>query len=157
MGIGGVIQTTVVLGVLWLLLVLGIQYLALEQPSNMSIAALNGTVQTWSQAMGQFISPILQLALILIILLAAAEKLGFSASDANNNTFSLFGLAKSTSVQAFIAVAIIVAVVIGALANIARIDVLKDLALVVVGFYFGKRPGETIAAKVDGSESPKTE
>jgi hypothetical protein len=46
-------------------------------------------------------------------------------------------------VQAFIAVAIVGALVIGALAGIGRIDTLKDIALVVVGFYFGTRRSQT--------------
>lgn len=149
MKISSIISTTVLLGILWLLVVLAVQYFSFLEPTNLSISNLNHTIQNWTIALGSFISPILQLALILVIVFAFIEKFGLSTTDANHQTLNLIGIAKNSNVQAFIAVAIIIAVVIGALADIDRIDVLKDLALVVVGFYFGRRKDEVAESKTD--------
>ncbi len=78
----------------------------------------------------------------MLILLAAAERFGLLDGKAEWAK-SIGALGASANVQAFVAVVIIGALVIGALADIKRIDVLKDIALVVVGFYFGTRRSQS--------------
>lgn len=105
------------------------------------LTAIASQVKTMGSELGTFIAPILQLALVLLILIAAAERFGFTAEKRDWAGFAALGAANN--VQAFIAVAIVGALVIGALSGIGRIDVLKDIALVVVGFYFGTRRSQT--------------
>jgi hypothetical protein len=82
-----------------------------------------------------FARPLLQLIVILLVLEWFTHRFGFKAGGKD----LLHG-----SVQTFIAVLVVASFCIAALANIPGADTLKDITLVVVGFYFGstRKPGE---------------
>jgi hypothetical protein len=142
---------SVFVGLIWVLVFVGLQAVGALYPAQAgNVEHLLDIVTQIGKALGDFVKPILQLALVLIILIEAAKRLGLISDDA-----SLVGtyrsLAESASIQAVIAIIIVVAVSISALAGIGDTGVLKDLALVVVGFYFGThrsqvglQPGTTL-------------
>jgi hypothetical protein len=78
----------------------------------------------------EFIRPFLQLIIVIVIILWLLEKLGVSLTSRETRF--------EWNVQVIIALIIVSAFAIAALAGISdSIGALKDLALVVVGFYFG--------------------
>lgn len=96
----------------------------------------------------EFVRPFLQLVIILVILEWLLNKFGISL---NLNILRL-----DKNVQTPIALVIIVAFALAALSDVTGASMLKDVALVVVGFYFGTQkkneqtaPSETPATKVD--------
>lgn len=116
---------------------------ATSQNSNAAEAVVNALIHDlldWGAALGHFIAPVVQIALVVMILIAAAERFGFTQEKRLWSGFAALGTANN--VQAFIAVAIVGGLVFGMLGRLldtsAQSD-LKDLALVVVGFYFGTR------------------
>jgi hypothetical protein len=117
-------------------------------------------VLDWGASLGRFIAPIVQIALVVMILIIAAERFGFTAEKRLWSGFAAMG--SSNNVQAFIAITIIGGLVIGIIGGLVTGDGvkdLKDLALVVVGFYFGTRrgQGEVEAGKpVAGGNEPTT-
>jgi hypothetical protein len=137
-----IVRYIVALGILGLLFQICLFFLIpiVQESGQASIfaPALMST-STWLSAMGVFVAPIVQLVVIVWVLLAAAEKFGFTQEKRDWSGFAALGT--SNNVQAFIAVAIIGALVIGVLGGIRGVDTLKDIALVVVGFYFGTRQG----------------
>jgi len=148
-------------GILWFLVALGLTaYLAkIQAPANESnvqaqvVDLVLQKVIGWGGELGHFIAPVVQLALIVMILIVAAERFGFTHDKKAWGGFA--GLGTANNVQALIAITIIGALVIGVLGGVDRIDVLKDLALVVVGFYFGtrRRQGEVEDAVAAGVAS----
>lgn len=137
-GMQSVIGWTVGVGLLWFVCSVGVSVLA--SASGVSekfpgLVAVSRHVMEIGGALGTFIAPVLQLTLILFILVAVAERFGFTTEKRDWSKF----VSTTSNVQALIAVVIVCALVVGALAGIARVDVLKDIALVVVGFYFGTR------------------
>ena len=86
----------------------------------------------------QFLRPLLQLITVLFIVDWLATRLGFKLT-----VESLQASWGTWSVQAFIAGIIITTYCIAVLADIAGANYLKDVVLIVIGFYFGTR------AKVD--------
>jgi hypothetical protein len=110
-------------------------------------------VLDWGTQLGHFIAPIVQIALIIMIMIAAAERFGFTAEKRLWSGFAALGA--ENNVQAFIAVAIIGGLVLGMFGGLLGSDAikdLKDLALVVVGVYFGtrRRQGEVEEAVAAG-------
>jgi hypothetical protein len=139
-----IIRWTVGLGVVWFVVYMGLTAFISTPGVTQNaplVASLAMEVQALGKSLGNFIAPILQLALVLVILIAAAERFGFTAERRDWAGFA--ALSTANNVQAFIAVVIVGALVVGALAGIGRIDTLKDIALVVVGFYFGTRRSQT--------------
>lgn len=136
-GIASIIRWTVFVGLLWGTLYFGLLIVALMFPEQQTVAMLIPTLLSIGQQLGSFVAPVLQLALIIFILIAAAQQLGFAQDT--KWVRNLGSLSSANNVQAFIAVTIILGVVVGALADIQALPALKDLALVVVGFYFGTR------------------
>ncbi|MCP1384431.1 hypothetical protein [Runella salmonicolor] len=96
-----------------------------------------------------FLRPFLQLIIILLILEWILRKLGISFTSPN---FKL-----EWNVQSLIAILIISAFTIGALAGVSNAGSLKDLALVVVGFYFGTQKKVTSTTKDGESNIVMTE
>lgn len=139
---GGRVSLTTILrwillvGVLWFFLAAGLVALQSEFPENLMLQAILPRVIDWGAALARFAAPIIQLLFIIIILVAAAERFGLTGEK--REWPGLAALSTSNNVQAFIAVTIVGALVLGALAG-EDIGALKDIALVVVGFYFGTR------------------
>ena len=140
-------------------------YLASVQgsPQSASSAVVNTVLSDllqWGAALGHFIAPVVQIALIVMILIAAAERFGFTQEKRLWGGFAALGAA--SNVQAFIAVAIIGGLVFGMFGGLLSSEAtkdLKDLALVVVGFYFGtrRRQGEVeeaVAARMGSANQP---
>ncbi len=136
-----IIRWIVGVGVIWLIVTTSLTaYIAthpIENEKNNILPAISMKLIDAGENLGHFIAPVLQLALIIMILIAAAERFGFTLETKNWSGFAALGAANN--VQAFIAVTVISGVVIAALVGLDSQGVLKDLALVVVGFYFGTR------------------
>jgi hypothetical protein len=78
-----------------------------------------------------FVKPFLQLGIILVIIEWLLSKLGVSLLS---RRFTI-----EWNIQTIIALIIVSAFAIAALGSVGNVDYLKDLALVVVGFYFGSQ------------------
>jgi len=88
----------------------------------------------------QFLRPLLQLIIVFLILDWIAARIGFQ--------FKLEHLKGSWNIQTFIAGLIIVTYCIAVLADIPAVNSLKDVVLIVIGFYFGTK---SRAERVEGS------
>ncbi|MBZ9765526.1 hypothetical protein LB526_01965 [Mesorhizobium sp. CA6] len=139
-GFGLLVWTIFLGGLVWVAVTAGLTYLA-TQSNDPSIKMIAEQTLQIGYTIGHFLRPILQMALVVFILLTAAERIGFLDEDSSWR-LHLGSLSQGNNVQAFIAVAIIGALVVSAVGNVGDTGVLKDLALVVVGFYFGTRRRE---------------
>jgi hypothetical protein len=147
-----IVGWSVVVGLLWFLAYVALQAFAAAFPEQRgAIDPAIAELHSIGFGLGDFIRPIFQLALVLIILVEAARRLGVF-SDTTGIATGIRSFSQTASVQAIIAMIIVVAVSISALGGLGDTAVLKDLALVVVGFYFGSRrsqnEAEAIAAGV---------
>lgn len=79
----------------------------------------------------EFVRPFLQLVIILIILEWLLNRFGLSLTK---EAFKL-----DWNIQTIIALVVIIAFSLAALSGVAGAGMLKDVALVVVGFYFGSQ------------------
>jgi hypothetical protein len=112
---------------------------------------MSAVIATVGARAWEFIRPLLQLAVLLLIVDWLLGRLGiapFSHGTARSGAWS---------VQAIIALIIVGALGLAALSDVAMgLAILKDLALVVVGFYFGTQKRsteiETPEGKVKTSE-----
>lgn len=108
--------------------------------------------QYWTDmisSIAEFFAPIIQFAIILFILIEASRRVGLGRmfKQEEENTFDKDGdLQKphiysllSDRTQAVLALIIVSSLCISAIAGLKSVTILKDLALVVVGFYFGSR------------------
>lgn len=86
-------------------------------------------IRVLSNNLFNFIKPFLQLIIVLLVLEWILNKFGFSI---NQNTLKL-----DWNTQTIIAVIVVVAFSLASLSGIDGARDLKDIALVVVGFYFG--------------------
>ena len=93
-----------------------------------SMILLVESIQSISKITWDFIQPFLQLLILLVIIEWIIKKLNISF--ANDSRFDW-------NVQTVIALIVTTAFSMAALTNLSGATVLKDLALVVVGFYFG--------------------
>jgi hypothetical protein len=123
---------TFVLVVAYLITVTAIEVAAINSaPSEASkYAALSTKLEYGANQAWIFIRPLLQLIIVLLILEWFARKTGLIVSTTS------FGL--SGNIQVFIAVLVIVSYCIAVLAGLGSAG-LKEIALIVVGFYFGSR------------------
>lgn len=96
---------------------------------------MSGANTTWS-----FVSPLLQLIVVLTVLEWFAERMGVSVR--------LQELGLTWNVQTLIALAVISSFCIAALAGIRGVEYLKDITLAVIGFYFGSRQAEQQAKEI---------
>jgi hypothetical protein len=86
------------------------------------------------------LSPVVQFGLIIAILIFAAQRLGLVAPAGQ---FTIFEASSSYNIQAVIAFIVVGAFSLSALTGLSsHVGDLKDIALVVVGFYFGTRRRE---------------
>lgn len=143
---GLIIRSAILILVLWILAYVGLQVLGFYLPDSKSeISTATTMLFTVGGGVGRVFGPVIQLAFVVTILLHAAEKTGLLQRDASSSLFSRISAA--SNIQAFIAIVIVVSLAIAALSGVGDISVLKDLALVVVGFYFGtKRQSDADAA-----------
>lgn len=131
-----VVNTTIVVFIILLFAYVSAQ-VALTALSNDSenskrielLRTLSENIRILSIFAFDFMRPFLQLIIILVILEWLLNKFGLSL---NRNTIKF-----DWNVQTVIGVVIIIAFALAALSGIPGADMLKDVALVVVGFYFG--------------------
>lgn len=101
-------------------------------------------VDSVSSTAWQFGQPLLQLLVVLALGEWFVSRLGLKVSS--------LGLG-SLNIQTFIAIAIIFTFCLAALGNLPGLAYIKDVALIVIGFYFGTRsrqqPDEEIASRDD--------
>lgn len=83
----------------------------------------------------EFIRPFLQLVIILLIIEWILGKFGVSIDPRQSKV--------EWNIQTIIALIVISAFALAALSGVSGVDYLKDVALVVVGFYFGSQKGKT--------------
>ncbi|MCF2443624.1 hypothetical protein L0657_06625 [Dyadobacter sp. CY345] len=112
----------------------------LDKEYGEMFSELGQSITNLGEEIYSFLKPFLQLALILVLVDWILSKLGIRF-----DTSSSFKL--EWNVQSLIAIIIISGFTIAALAGVNYADSLKDLALVVVGFYFGaqKRYSEYVS------------
>ena len=128
------------IGVIWLAAVgttTGI--LAAGYPdSGHAIKTLNDALIAGGKGLGEFLAGPLTLAIVLQILVSVAERAGYKINA------GLESISLGSNVQAILAIVIVLSFAIAALGSVGQVAALKDIALVVVGFYFGdrKRSGE---------------
>jgi hypothetical protein len=95
-----------------------------------TMAPINLAVGNGLSAIWRLLRPLIQLAVLLIIVSWFLERLGVS--------LNLENFRASFNVQAVLAILVVGSFCLTALIGIS-IDGLKELALVIVGFYFGSR------------------
>jgi len=147
-------------GMIWLALYVFFMLAASMFPDTRdALNPLLSNLLSIGRELAYFVKPILQLALILVVIIEAARKIGFF-HDGSVPVHIFSSDFKSANIQGIIAIIIVGSVAIAAL-GYGEVSVLKDLSLVVVGFYFGTRrsqvEAEAIAAGVAmGTASPTT-
>lgn len=132
------IRATIWVFVLLLLLYLGVQtaftFLIIAYPSNAqyqtALVPLLTSIASVGSAAWDFVRPLLQLGVVLLIVDWLLGRFGFSLAGRRNSRLDW-------NIQTIIALMVVGAFAIAALGGLAGVSALKDLALVVVGFYFG--------------------
>jgi len=133
-----VVVGTVLIGLLWFVSLLGLEAYVIAHPEQSQLTALLAELKTTGDSLGRFISPLLQLSLVLLILIGLARYFNIEIPRGLAG-FQRGALSSMNTIQALIALIIVSAFCIAALAGLDGAGSLKDLALVVVGFYFGSR------------------
>jgi hypothetical protein len=120
-----------------------------------SLQSIVGDIRIISKNAYDFLKPFLQLVLILVILQWILEKLGINFQQGNFKV--------NSNVQTVIALIVVIAFALAALSGSEGTAALKDIALVVVGFYFGTnkkllerqniKDEDVLVAKKDDSEN----
>ena len=96
-------------------------------------------LRDWAQDIGKFLSPLVQFGLVVFILLWAVERI-YGAEGLKMMSTGAERMDGQFNIQSFIAIIVVIAFSISALTGVgAHVGDLKDIALVVVGFYFGTR------------------
>lgn len=120
-----------------IIILLGISYASLkglESFDNLranvyresSVVVLSALNELWA-----FFKPIAQLAIVLLVAEWVLEKFGINVGK-NTSQFNW-------TIQSLIAIIVVSAFALAALGGLSNIDALKDVVLVVVGFYFGSQ------------------
>jgi hypothetical protein len=115
-------------------------YVAIEAlPSDMiggadRVRIISERISTVSREAWTFARPLLQLIVILVILQSLVARYGTHLSGIPS---SLAG-----DVKSLLALLVVAAFALAALAGVDTTGSLKDVALVVLGFYFGRLPPE---------------
>jgi hypothetical protein len=108
------------------------------------VEAQTALLSTGTNVVG-FLAPVVQFGLIVAILIFAAQKIGILTATGQA---TILGTGSSYNIQAVIAFIVVGAFSLSALTGLSsHVGDLKDIALVVVGFYFGtrRREGDTEA------------
>jgi hypothetical protein len=106
---------------------------------------ISDSIQTVAKEAWAFFRPFAQLTIILWILQLVLDRTGIK--------LDLKSLSLAWDIRSLIAILVVVTFCIAALANIGSSSTLKDVALVVIGFYFG---GLTNKAEEQASKSVNT-
>lgn len=131
--------------VLLIVLKVGLSLLGMESlQASPGLKQAQDVVDSVSSSAWQFGQPLLQLLVVLALGEWFVSRLGLKVSS--------LGLG-SLNIQTFIAIAIIFTFCLAALGNLPGLAYIKDVALIVIGFYFGTRsrqqPDEDISSRGD--------
>lgn len=124
---------TLFAAVLWFSALLGATAL-LAQNNSGPVRALQEALMIWGPSLARFIAGPLTLAIVLYVLFNTAEGTKI-VERFRMPTEVTFG----ANIQALLAVVLILAFAVSAIGGVGDTASLKDIALVVVGFYFGTR------------------
>lgn len=106
-----------------------------DTTDSQSLSTIAASLEIAAAEFWKFISPLLQLSIVLVIVEWVLSKLGVKLIPHAQQM--------SWNVQTVIALVIICTFAIASLADIKGAVYLKDMALVVVGFYFGSKRQES--------------
>ncbi|MEJ1975067.1 MAG: hypothetical protein WDN49_02420 [Acetobacteraceae bacterium] len=145
-----IVRLVCIVAVVWVVSLLALEELRFRLPVGMtdsldankfdSLVILQNTLVEGGEAAGRLLSPVIQFGLIVWIIVYAIKEFFLKdgeKSEVNLGTGAGGGL---NNVQALIAIIVVGAFALSALTGIgSHTSDLKDIALVVVGFYFGTR------------------
>lgn len=115
-------------------------------PYSKALNEVSNTIEIVSTQGWAFIRPFLQLCIILLVVEWTFNKIGISFSGESKMEWNI---------QTVIALIIVGAFTLAALSGIAGVSYLEDIALVVIGFYFGSREKKPLhTTRTDGSVPP---
>jgi hypothetical protein len=127
---------TLFVALLWFAALVGITvYLA--QFESEPVRTLQVALLNWGPRLAEFIAAPLTLAIVLFIIFetAAGARIFEKIAVPSNWNFG-------NNIQALLAIVLIIAFAISAIGGVGNTLALKDIALVVVGFYFGSKKRE---------------
>lgn len=128
-----IMNTTIVVFFLILILYVVLKLLLVYESDDrlkQGLMEIVSKIETISELGWDFVKPFLQLAIILLIVEWVLTKIGINFSQPNKLEWNI---------QTIIALLIVGAFTIAALGDIPGVGYLQDIALVVVGFYFGSQ------------------
>ena len=128
-----VIGWTLFAAFLWFAALVGTTAMLAEYDSE-PVRSLQQALMQWGPALAQFIAGPLTLAIVLYVLFNTVE--GMKLTERFRVPQEL---TYGANVQALLAVVLILAFAVSAIGGVGHTSALKDIALVVVGFYFGTR------------------
>ena len=140
-----IVNTTIVVFIILLIAYIGAQVALAALPNDSDnlkrtelLRTLSDNIRILSIFVFDFVKPFLQLIIILIVLEWLLNKFGL--------TLNRDAVKFDWNVQTVIGVVVIIAFSLAALSGVPGASMLKDVALVVVGFYFGtqKKTNEII-------------
>jgi hypothetical protein len=118
--------------VLFLLMAVGVEAVSAMDPTvSQQLQGTRDLIRIVGLSGWDFMRPLLQLLAVLVIFDWLANRLGVQ--------LKLEHLRGTLSVQTFIAGAIVTTFCVAVLADIKAVEYLKDVVLIVIGFYFGTR------------------
>lgn len=147
-----ILNTTIWIFVILLFFYVGVRISLtydIQQKQADLLGTIAGDLKTISISVFEFVRPFLQLVIILIILEWLLGRFGISLDK--NFRF------KERNTQTAIAMVVIIAFALAALSGVENAGMLKDVALVVVGFYFGTQKKTTETTKGDEKTSETEE
>jgi hypothetical protein len=115
---------------------------------NQGLIRAQAVVDSVSGASWEFGRPLLQLVVVLVLGEWFVSRLGLKVSS--------LGLGQ-INIQTFIAVAVVITFCLASLASLPGVSNMKDVVLIVIGFYFGTRSRQqsdqdVIDQKADGTK-----
>lgn len=140
-----IVFLTIVFALLLIGLNVGLQLMQIDGQVNIkAVEEAQKIVNNVGEEAWRFSSPLLQLIIVFLILQWLLSKSGLDLSFRNLGALN---------VQILIAILIIATFCISALGNLPGLPLTKDLALIVIGFYFGTRTknSSTIDPTLPGS------
>lgn len=119
-------------GLILLCLAVGLEIAAVDSQYSANLAAARSLVASVNSGAWDFARPLIQLMVVFVILEWVASRVGLSIDlkSLKSNTWN---------VQTFIAGMIITTFCVAVLADIRAVGYLKEVVLIVIGFYFGTR------------------
>ncbi|MBR7791026.1 hypothetical protein KDM87_00335 [Undibacterium sp. FT147W] len=125
------LSLSLVFAALLIALKVGLSLMGIDaMQANSGLKQAQEVVDSISTGAWQFGQPLLQLVVVLALGEWFVSRLGLKVS-----TIAL----GSINIQTFIAIAIVFSFCLAALGNLPGLSYLKDVVLIVIGFYFGTR------------------